>query len=272
MSTSRRGKVPRNPLGPFAPALLCAAASGCTAPGGGDVPPISTDRPGFLFAPTLVPPEHLQVEAGLPALSVTRDAGDELRAWSLPVAVRYGLSERVELRATLPTWTDVRDERGPGVAQDEGFGDVELGAKLALEPLAGGPLALLGSLRLPSGEDGFTSGDPGLSAFLAHGRDLGSAFWLQTLAGVSHLPADDAPDATAATLAALVSHPLAARWSAYAEGTLFPGLRHVAGQAYLGAGLVWQPLDRLQLDLSADFGLDDDAADVVAAFGISWLF
>ena len=238
----------------------------------GESAPISSDRPGFLFAPTLVPPGRLQFEAGVPSLTLAREAGDELRVWSLPVAARYGWSERsLELRAALPTWTDVRDESGPGVTHEEGFADAELGAKLALAPLAGGPLALLGSLRLPTGEDGFTTEELGASAYLLHGRELG-ANWLQAMLGVSHVPVDGAEDATTGALAALVSRPLAQRWSGYVELTALPGVRHAAGQAYAGCALLWMPHDRLQLDLSADFGLDDDAADVVAALGISWCF
>lgn len=235
----------------------------------GESAPISTDRPGFLFAPTLVPPGRVQFEAGLPSLSL--EAHDELRVWSLPVAARYGWSERLELRASLPTWTDVRAESGPGATRDEGFADAELGAKLALAPLAGGPFALLGSLRLPTGEDGFTTDELGASAHLLHGRDVGAS-WLQTLLGVSHVPVDGAEDATTGALAALVSRSLAERWSAYVECAAFPGLRHAAGQAYAGCALLWAPRDRLQLDLAVDFGLDEDSTDVLASLGLSWCF
>jgi hypothetical protein len=79
-------------------------------------------------------------------------------------------------------------------------------------------------------------------------------------------------DQTSAALAALVSHPIADGWSAFVEATALPGLNHAAGQSYLGTALVWTPIPRLQLDLSADFGLDDDSADVIAAFGLSWFF
>jgi hypothetical protein len=233
--------------------------------------PISTDRPGFLFAPTVVPPGRLQVEAGVPTLTLFRDSGDEAEAWSAPVAVRYGYSERLELRASLPTWTEARVESGATADRDEGFGDVEVGAKLALAPLAGGPLALQGSVRLPTGAEDFTTDEVGGSAFLLHGRDL-SGFWLQTMAGVSHVPIEGAHDQTNGALAALVSHPLGDGWSAFVEATALPGLNHAAGQSYLGSALIWTPSPRLQLDLSADFGLDDDSADVIAAFGFSWFF
>jgi Putative MetA-pathway of phenol degradation len=249
-----------------------ATATPAAGPAEDDVPPISTDRPGLLFAPTLVPAGRLQVETGLPTLALRRDSGDETRAWSFPVALRYGASETIELRASLPTWTDTRVESGSTAERDEGFGDSEVGAKLALAPLAGGPLSLLGSLRLPTGADDFTTDEVGGAAYLLHGRDLGDSGWLQALLGLTHTPIDGAEDQTAGALAALVSHPLAERWSAYAEATALPGIRHAAGQAYLGGGLVLAASRRVQLDLSADFGLDDDSDDVLAAVGLSWFF
>jgi len=50
---------------------------------------------------------------------------------------------------------------------------------------------------------------------------------------------------------------------------MFPLLQDIAGQAYAGGELVWTVRDDVQLDLSADCGLGDDAADVIAAFGVS---
>jgi len=235
-----------------------------------DVPPISTDRPGFLFAPTVVPKGRVQVEAGLP--TYTLGPGGDVTAWSLPVAMRYGLSEKLELRASLPTWTDLRDETGPGSTSDGGFADSEIGAKWALPELAGGPLALQVSMRVPTGEDGFTTDEVGGSAFLLHGRDIGNSYWLQTMLGATYLPVDDGPDQTFGAIAALVSHPIADRWSAFVEATALPGLNHSVGQGYLGSALVFNPRPSMQLDLSADFGLDEDSADVIAAIGVSWHF
>lgn len=254
-----------------APVSRAPGAQDPAPPPAADVPPISTDRPGFLFAPTVLTPGRLQVETG-PTYTLVRSGGDDVRAWTLPIALRYGASETLELRASLPTWTETRVESGASADRDEGPGDTEVGAKLALPPLAGGPLALQGSLRLPTGADDFTTDELGASAYLLHGRDLGASFWFQTLAGASYLPIDGAEDQTSGALAALVSHPLAEGWSAFVEATALPGLDHAGGQSYLGTAVIWTPRSDLQLDLSADFGLDGDSADVLAAFGLSWFF
>jgi hypothetical protein len=251
--------------------LACTACSTLESVAAESDTPISTDRPGFLFAPTVVPEQRLQVETGLPTWTAFRDSGDEARTWSFPIAVRYGLAEKLELRASLPTWTEVHTEVGSTSDRDEGFGDAEVGAKVALAPLAGGPFAFQGSLRLPSGADDFATDEVGGSAFLLHGRDL-SGFWLQTMAGITYLPISGAGDQTSGALAALVSHPIGDGWGAYVEATVLPGLNNAAGQAYLGSALIWTPGDLVQLDLSADFGLDDDSADVIAALGLSWAF
>jgi hypothetical protein len=125
-------------------------------------------------------------------------------------------------------------------------------------------------LHLPTGEDGFTTDDWGGSAYLLKGDDLGHSYFLQTILGVTYSPISGADDLTAGALAALVSHPIAEGWSAYVEATALPGIQHVAGQSYLGAALIFTPRSDLQFDLSADFGLDDDSADVIASLGVSW--
>lgn len=254
-------------------AAACAVMLGCTAPqAGSGSTPISTDRPGFLFSPTVVPPHRLQVEAGLPSLALARDSGDETRSWSLPIAVRFGLSETVELRASLPTWTDVRAESGSYVERTDGLGDAEVGAKFALPPLASGPLALLASLRLPTGEEALTASGLGGSLHLLAGRDLGQGYWLQGMLAISHVPVDGEDDQTSGAIAALTSRPVSERTSAYLEVAALPGLRHASGQAYVGGGLTFVPLHRLQLDVSADIGLDEDAVDLLIGLGVSWYF
>lgn len=253
-------------------ALACVLMTGCASNAQRDESPISTDRPGFLFAPTLVPTGRTQAEAGVPFMTLSRDSGDELRAWSFPVALRYGLTETVELRASLPTWTDARDESGGSVSHYEGFGDVEVGAKFALPPIDSAPVAALVSLRLPTGAADFTTDELGGSAYLLAGRDLNGGYWLQGMLGLTHTPVEGADDTTTGALGALVSHSIANRAGAYVELAILPGLDHANGQAFAGFGFTWTPLDQLQFDASADFGLDDDSADALLGLGISWHF
>jgi hypothetical protein len=53
------------------------------------------------------------------------------------------------------------------------------------------------------------------------------------------------------------------------QAVTLPGIHDVAGQGYASAGLIWNPAWNLRFDLSADFGLDEDASDVIAALGLS---
>ena len=90
---------------------------------------ISTDRPGFLFSPSLVPPGRLQVEAGLPLAFLDDEDGVESELYSLPVQLRYGLGPELELRLGGPlyNWLRVDD-----ASDEQGFGDLEVGLGLGV--------------------------------------------------------------------------------------------------------------------------------------------
>jgi len=234
--------------------------------------PIITDRPGFLFSPILVPEGRLQLEAGLPTFTRARSGDAEARTWSLPVAARYGLSDRLELRASLPTWADVRVDDVSSSSSDDGFSDVEIGAKFAIDTSTETPFAVQGSLRLPSGSDGFTTDELGGSLYLLHTRELPNGMGITGLLGATYAPVDGGPDPLAGAIGALLWSPITDELSGYVEAAVFPGIQGVAGQVFAGGALVWLVRDDVQLDLSADFGLDDDSADVIAAFGVSVRF
>ena len=251
-------------------AILARAPAWSSPAGSSEDPPISADRPGFLFAPTVMSRGRLQFEAGLPTLTLERDPGGEVRTWSLPVDVRYGLTGKLELRASLPTWNDQHDDTGSSTVDENGFGDSEIGVKLQLPELSGGPLALQASLLLPTGEDPFTAGAVGGSIYLLYGRDLGGSYAFEAMLGATYTPVEDGADETAGSIGASVAHPIADDWSGYVEGTVLPGLQNTPGQSYAGTGILWTPSRDSQLDLSTDFGLDDDSADVIASLGVSW--
>ncbi|MEQ1891456.1 MAG: hypothetical protein ABL998_02845 [Planctomycetota bacterium] len=251
-------------------ALSTACASG-RAPQDVSAPPLSTDRPGLLFAPTLVPAGHLQLEASTPVWIESESGATRSTSWSAPIALRHGLGERVELRATLPAWTEQRVEHAGATERDEGFADMELGLKLALRAPDDEPLALLTMLRLPSGADAFAADGVGASAYLLHGRTHGSLAF-SGLAGLVHTPLADADDATQGVLGVLVARGLTTSTSATLELVAMPGLVHAPGQAFVGAALLQLIGSDLQLDLALDVGLDPDAPDLVLSLGFARRF
>lgn len=128
-------------------ALLLAGA--CVAAPGGPGSPIVTDRPDFTESAVTVPGGRMQIEAGA---TYADEAGvDGLSGGE--VLLRGGLSERLELRVGIPSYLTASDDRG--------FGDANLGAKVALFAPAEGAsravptVGLIVGSTLPTGTGGF---------------------------------------------------------------------------------------------------------------------
>jgi len=133
-----------------------------------ETPPISTDRPSVGAGTDLVPVHSLQFESGA---EWTRDSaadgsdGKQSFAGGPQTVVRFGLSHHVELQATLPNlhW--------PGATPGVQYDDLAIGTKLKIGgDNRGWPVALVGTLSLPSGSNERTSGavDPSVLAAVAH--------------------------------------------------------------------------------------------------------
>ena len=109
-----------------------------------EVAEITTDRPDVTEAATVVPAGSLQFENGM---TWSRAAG----ASSVDVSqtlVRYGLTERWELRLEVPDFLGFLGS--PGI--ESGFSDAAVGAKRQLGPLPGGfDLAVIAGVSVPTG-------------------------------------------------------------------------------------------------------------------------
>ena len=108
------------------------------------VPAITTDRPAFTDASTVVPTRSLLFENG-----VLETGTPGQRSFDLPeTLVRFGIFSKTELRFTLPD--DYQNFNG-GAGYVSGWGDSLVGLKQQLGPIDGFDISLVASLSLPTG-------------------------------------------------------------------------------------------------------------------------
>jgi hypothetical protein len=235
---------------------------------------IATDRPGFAFGPVVVPARSFQIEGGLPLLarSDTEAAGADVTSTlvNAPTALRYGLTSRLELRASSTLFNSATLEVDGADTTDTGFGDVELGLKYQVLTAGDGApnLAVVPSVVLPVGSDGFSAGDPVVNLNAVAGVALPSGLGL-TLVGGATVPTADGASVTA-NLVALVGRSFTPAFSGYVEGAAFP--TDGSTPLYVGAGLAYLVAPTVQLDATLDVGLNDEAQDLIGGVGLSVRF
>jgi hypothetical protein len=238
--------------------------------------PISTDRPGLLFSSLVVDPGTLQLELGLPQVSLVEGGGTEVRSASTPFVLRWSPGPDWELRLGGPLFTRVDVDFPGGETTDEGFGDLEVGAKWHLVDGAGSrpSFALIPSVVLPVGEEGFSAEEPAYLLNAAAEWGLPGGWGLAALAGGKRGETADGDAFAEWTLALALGRALPdPRWSAYGEVAAVDNDQPATDAAvYVGGGVKWLASPDLQLDLSFDRGLTDGAADWLAGFGLSTRF
>jgi len=233
---------------------------------------IDTDRPGFLFATTTVPEGMLQVELGLPLVTLDEPSGGpDVRLLQFPAALRYGWSDSLELRLGAPVYNRLRVESGGTTSHESGVGDVEVGLKWALPQGFADAAALIAGVRLPTGEDPFSVDDPAPSLNAVASWTVFEDMTFKGLVGWSHTPVHAGADVDAGALGALLGRSLAEDLSGYVEAAFFPS-DDVPDTSYAGFGLGYLLSDDAQVDLSLDAGLDEDAADWIFGVGYSRRF
>ncbi|MBL8803115.1 MAG: transporter [Planctomycetes bacterium] len=225
--------------------------------------PIATDRPGLLFASSVVPRGVVQLELGAPAAQLDRKRADEFRLVQLAVQARYGWSETLELRVGGAPYGDLRNESAAGVSRERGAADLELGVKYALAPTT----SVLASARVPSG-GALGSDDAAFSLFGIAESALDERRSLKGLVGWTggEVGAEWVDTATLGLLLNEVFHP---RFSGYVSAVAYPVFGSDSTPAYAGVGLAYLLSSDVQLDCSADVGLNDDALDALVTAGIS---
>jgi hypothetical protein len=114
------------------------------------IPEINTDRPDVTEASTVIPKGSLQLENGM---TWTNDHGTQTLDLSESL-LRIGLADRTELRVVVPNFLAGLARTGGAT----GFGDMALGMKQQLGPLAGDiDLSVIVALSLPTGANRISS-------------------------------------------------------------------------------------------------------------------
>jgi len=223
---------------------------------------LATDRPSATEWSPVVRRGGLQIESGLQA---TDNAGQ----WTLDLPqalVRYGLLERTELRLALP---DYFVHLPVGTSSSSGFGDLALGIKQQLGPLAGFDLALIPFLSFPSGARRISSGgyDPGLQ--LPWSRGLTSDW---TLAGqlAAYWPTETGTRNYTSEFTVLVDRQWRVPWDAFIEYAADIPQRGGSRQL-LHVGTAYKLTPHHQIDFHAAVGLTQAAPRSFVGVGYSYL-
>lgn len=254
--------------------LAGCAATPTAAPLRQDELVISTDRPGFADGAGIVPAGHHQLEAGN-TWTLRRDQGMETQTIAVPqVLTRHGISEAVELRALWNGYLWSRTTGSGAGGTVEGATDLQLGAKFLLvrqdEVLPTLALGVSSGLGTGSAEVGNRELEP-VFKLLAE-RDLGDGWGAFANLNLA-LPKPDNDRFAQFQGAVGVTRALDDATGVFVEYyVLAPNRRHEEGAHYTDFGITHRVTRRLQVDLSAGLGWNDEADDLFVAVGAALLF
>ena len=239
----------------FAGALFLRAQS--------SIPPITTDRPAFTDASTVVPAGSLLFENGF---LETGTPGQ--RSFDFPETLaRFGISSKTELRFTIP---DNYQNFNAGAGYSSGWGDSVVGVKQQLGPIHGFDMSLVASLTIPTGAKRLSSHgyDPQFQLPWSHSL---STNW--TVAGMFSFfwPTQGPKRVPTGQTTFLFDRQLTKQCDAFLEyaSTFAAGS---GPQHLLHAGTSYKLTQDQQLDFHAGFGLSAAAVDHLWGFGYSFRF
>jgi len=256
-------------------AAALAASTGARAQTPRDFCP---DRPGLGTPPCTIDPGHVAVEIGLADWTLERSQGQRSDTIALgETLVRVGLTDNLEAQVGWTAYGHVR-ERGPAErSSDSGVGDVTVALRrnLTNPDGSGFSLALMPYATLPTGNQVLGAGDwsAGLlvpvSYDLPHGLQLGFTGQVEAAADEDRNGRHLAFGGIAG-LSADLSKTVSATVELSAIRDEDPAGHSTELLAGLSAG--WMAKDDLQLDVGANFGLNEAAPDVQVYAGVAKRF
>lgn len=259
LARSRRG-LPASPA-----AVALSVGLFATAVAASDEP-IVGDRPDFTESAVTVPRGAFQLEAGL----TRTDFGPSEELAVGEALVRFGLTERLEIRALAPSYVDV-DLPGMflGVGDDSGLSDSAVGVKFEIgDPDGPFDWAILADTTLPTGDDGFGSDDPQPTAKVLFGVDLTEGLSLGVNAGYTR--AQDGSEkfdqwSASASLAIAATEKFGVFVEAFGFSEEVPD---GSSTTLYDGGVTYLLTPTVQLDARIGFGGSDSAVDSFVGAGI----
>jgi hypothetical protein len=218
-----------------------------------------------------VPKGLLQVEAGV---SLADEGTSDVLVAGEPL-LRYGATDRLELRGGLPSYNrfSVSPVEGAPKVTEDGFGDASLGVKYQIGPLDQNStfdMVVVGMLSIPTGADDFTSDAVEPDVALSASKSFGPSFAIA--AQVSAALPEIAGDRELAYGAAV------SVGTAVGIVALFADLGFDIPSDFTGtavtaqAGLTVPVSDRFQVDLRGAFGITNTILDSLIGAGLAFGF
>ena len=234
-------------------------------PAAADTP--AFDRPGIAFATDIVPRAAFSFEQGLPDFTRSDDGDVESTSYSAGTNIRLGLWDGVELQLATALFNQL-ELRAAGNSQTErGQGDTRLGLKVALpSSSATFSWATLGSITFDTGDEAFSNNAKQYDLGVALSMDLVNDFTAGFYVNATNLAGENS-----VAVSPSLSFALTDTLGAYVEAGYFSN-GSAPNSSVAGAGLTWMATPTVQLDASANFGLNAQSPDVTGGFGVSIYF
>ncbi|MCH8538316.1 MAG: transporter [Alkalimonas sp.] len=228
------------------------------------------DRPGILFAPSVLPVGVWSLELGLPELSRTNQHASRIIDAELHTMLRYGVVEHWELQLELAPYSWRHTRVNGDTTKQSGYSDARLGSRYDVSHLMSGwffadAVALQAGIQLKTGHRDFTESSQEVDLGIVVSWDLGdSDHEVDVMVQGFH-----ASDNTSWFLATTYGAPVLESVSAFVETGVWLG---DSDGSVLGAGLIWRPSAQMQLDSYVLQRLSGDVPDTQWGLGFSWMF
>lgn len=236
---------------------------------------ISTDRPSFCDTSGIVPKGHFQLETGYTFTLRDRGGTNSQTSNAPEILARSTIIEdRLELRLSTSGYVWNRTNDGSGAQTAEGWSDVLPGIKLKLTDQDGAlpRLVLEAATTTSVGSDGISNQDIEPIFKLIWSYDLGKGFGVYGNFNVTYA-STNGERFTQGQGGVCFTYAANDKLSFYGEYFLFgPNAKGTSSAQYLDFGAAYLLTNRVQLDVRAGFGLNQQSNNFFTGAGISVLF